>query len=421
MCNTPKQCPPPPSHLPIDDKYLNTRTFTRPKRRVYPKCTPNLFATPQQQQPQQQHQPQQSPPAFATPSSLSSSIQLKIGGLVTNNVSSSAQNMQRSFLGDISPPSSMCSTSFTSATSSVVALDAHQMAASLINSNDFTGLDGFMLDAPPTGGHHFNEIFDTSRPQVFDDISMLNAPYSDSNATHVTSASDDDAPNETTIQEAGATAATTHLDDTFAQLTVQMAADSFIMSDEPSLQFAQGAESLTSIGGDATFVDTLTANGASLDASNLLNETYDNNTLTNRTLVVMDAVQPLNVTVDAVPSVTATLAVAVSHEHHPAAVNRSENDTHVLETTSTIGAEAGETDTWGRTLNDTFQLDQIQMENDCTFDMDSSKQQIASAAAASDTSASTHAVSSDNNGTASAEQNYGQFETIIQMRVQFAF
>lgn len=314
------------------------------------------------------------------------SIQLKIGGLVTNNgatgnqqllSSASAAQMQRSFLGDISPPSSMCSTSFTSATSSVMALDAHQMAGSLITSNDFNGLNCFMLDSTVVsgcnGGASFNEIFETSRPQVFDDISMLNAPYENADA---------DASASETVKRTD----TTGLDDTFAQLTARMGtADSFIVSTvEPTIAANRSLQEL-SFGAQAPISSSFCVDDATFiedgGDSIVLNETYDNSALQNRTLVVMDGGQPLNVTVDAVPSVTAAAAHCAS----------GEKDT-----------------TWGRTLNDTFQLDQIQLENDCTFEMNnsSSKQEIAASGLLDTTT--TYATSAENGVVAQTEINYGK-------------
>ena len=108
-----------------DSKYVDTRTFTRPKKKSFTNCDVNsTFATYEHPElPQQQQKPQQQPyHQFNHDHNQTPSINLKIGGLVTSG-------MQRSFLGDVSPPASVLMES---------------MGNSLITSNDFTNINEFI-------------------------------------------------------------------------------------------------------------------------------------------------------------------------------------------------------------------------------------------------------------------------------------
>lgn len=106
-----------------DLKYVDTRTFTRPKKRLFSSSDVNnaLFERKSAGSKNELNEQQ----AASTTSTIASipKIDLKIGGLVTS--------MQRSFLGDVSPPANMDS-SF------------EPMGNSLITSSDFSNVNEFI-------------------------------------------------------------------------------------------------------------------------------------------------------------------------------------------------------------------------------------------------------------------------------------
>lgn len=227
----------------------------------------------------------------------------------------------------------MCATSFTSAVSQT---DQQHMPGSLITSNDFIGMNDFMLDANDSVKGAPDVHFETSRPHVFDDISMLNVSYETAEAN-----------NTVTVNDFG--------EDTFNQLLVQ---SSFCKeADRTPVRILQRHES----------VDAITIDQQVLDA------TYDNNASTNRTMVVLDACQPLNITVDAVPSVLLQPRHAVGDN----TVQSRAEESFLLSNDSVNAAERSAVLALDTTLSDTFQLDQIQLELDNTFEMNkvSSQQQ----------------------------------------------
>lgn len=227
----------------------------------------------------------------------------------------------------------MCATSFTSAVSQT---DQQHMPGSLITSNDFIGMNDFMLDANDSVNGAPDVHFETSRPHVFDDISMLNVSYETAEAN-----------NTVTVNDFG--------EDTFNQLLVQ---SSFCKeADRTPVRILQRHES----------VDAITIHQQVLDA------TYDNNASTNRTMVVLDACQPLNITVDAVPSVLLQPRHAVGDN----TVQSRAEESFLLSNDSVNAAERSAVLALDTTLSDTFQLDQIQLELDNTFEMNkvSSQQQ----------------------------------------------
>lgn len=211
-------------------------------------------------------------------------------------------SMQRSFLGDVSPPSSMGTPSSYSSTSML-----DNLGASLISSNDFTNINYFMAasntfepsKSPKSIPHKddsFDRLFDTSQP-TFDAESMLNSMCLNPPSS-----------------------ATTSLDCTV---------------------IVNPSETMSHIQDDEYSSDTLTkSNGHTLeempeDESQTApaNATFANvNAAINRTLVIVDTVKAptqLNVTVDKPKAADAI---------------------------------------WEHAMNDTFQLDQVEMAN-CTFDL----------------------------------------------------
>lgn len=123
---------------------LNTRTFTRPKRKTaqqnleahFNPLTQSSQNATETQPNSQQSVPQQIPPM---------NVNLEIGGLVTN--------MQKSFLQDTSPPSSICSS---------MDVSLYGMNNSLITSSDFLSSNGLLQsiqggDVPMSGLFFDNE------------------------------------------------------------------------------------------------------------------------------------------------------------------------------------------------------------------------------------------------------------------------
>lgn len=156
-----------------------------------------------------------------------------------------------------------------------------QLSGSLITSNDFSSLNYFNDSPSATAAddnqlklQRFEALFDTSRPKVFDEISMLNASYDVRTNDDTVIVGDN---NDTFVADATfeRTMAATSGNDIISDAHESLVDDTSLRNDERPLQN---------------------------DEDVALNATYDNNTLTNRTLVVMDSRPPLNVTVDAIPS-----------------------------------------------------------------------------------------------------------------------
>lgn len=241
--------------------------------------------------------------------------------------------MQRSFLGDVSPPSSMCGTSFTSA---AALADLPGMPGSLITSSDFSGMNDFMLDSGGSAAARrasasgdFDELFGAIKAQVFDDISALNGSF-DSDVANGDSA---------TLEADGAGD-----NDTFHQLLVHGGGGGGTSDAEPADRTATQQQ-----------LDTTYANE---DAS------------ANRTMLVLDAGQPLNVTVDAVPSVLLQPSQAVDVTVALCAAD----ETCVLAAAADAGGgsmpgERAASPVWDQPLSGSFRLDQIQLETDSTFEM----------------------------------------------------
>ncbi|XP_055609383.1 uncharacterized protein LOC129756498 isoform X2 [Uranotaenia lowii] len=105
-------------------KYIDTRTFTRPKKKHDSLYNPVLETAPEQ------------------PTKLSSPLlNVQIGGPVTlsntpNPLMNSSQMMQRSWLNDVSPPNSIMSSMDFSVN--------EKMGSSLITSGDFTNVSSFL-------------------------------------------------------------------------------------------------------------------------------------------------------------------------------------------------------------------------------------------------------------------------------------
>lgn len=136
-------------------KLIDTRTFTRPKKKMHQLSDSKLLSIPSGSESMSEEQQQQTPP----PQQLhqANGINLQIGGLVTS--------MQKSFLLDTSPPSTMCS--------SIDMTSSNRFNHSLITSNDFTNINQYLGGSESGGGNQQSSYNGYNIDNVINDRTFL--------------------------------------------------------------------------------------------------------------------------------------------------------------------------------------------------------------------------------------------------------
>lgn len=280
------------------DGKLDTRTFTRPKRRSAQNLDPN-FAL-----------------ASRSADNTGSNIHLKVGGLVTSQ-------MQKSFLMDTSPPSSI--------SSSVDASSIDRMGNSLITSGDFTNVSFFkttdvedVLSGAQIAGYNFDNVIEDCKTlerlslsgdsaiikdcniAQIDEITYLSKTNSGNSTMHNSTESTASCLNDTfsmlnqtaiengvALSESDTLQSKNGLNETFINKTVNMPLDDLICNTTMTLidstHIVQTAAPETEGNANATFgKDNIETHNETFSKKDILNSTFNNpngcpSTIMNRT------------------------------------------------------------------------------------------------------------------------------------------